>query len=158
MENSKDKCTTCEDRNLYTDILADWLIGVIQKKSRYEFFSIVELDERLEDPKHWLHASFCIYDCLLSLLEEEETYLESYLCIPLLLSSHATKLEDITFSYLKKEISTTEAPMVFLRPDVNNNKGVFVEKLSLEIGKRVYLGEMLNRKGNYDRGIYILKG
>ena len=50
MEKVEDKCTICEDKRLYTEILDDWLTGVIQKNSGYEFFSIVELDERLEDP------------------------------------------------------------------------------------------------------------
>jgi len=159
MGKIENKCTICEDKRLYTEILSRWLSGLIARNVEHGVVDIADFDERLEkNPKSWLRASFCINDILLSLLEEAGSDLQTYLCVPLSPSSQATKLEDITFSYLKSEISTTEAPMINLCPDADDNKCIFVEKLSSEIGKRAYFREMLNRKGNYDRGIYILKG
>jgi len=156
MKNSKNKeVDFSKNKWDYVQTLGMWLDGVVRSKSRSEVFSILELDKKLKDPKQWLGASIFIYDCLLSLLETEETDLKSYLCIPLLRSAKATNIEDITYSYIQEEISMEEAPMIYLSPDGNSCQCVFIEKLSKELQKRVYFEEVKDSVVEHVRCIFV---
>ena len=89
MENCKDK-NNCKKRNLYKQTLENWLYAIIEKKCEDGVVIISELDEELENSKHWLNAGLCIYDILVSLLENVKTYLQCYLVLPLSCSETST--------------------------------------------------------------------
>jgi hypothetical protein len=144
----------CKTKIKYVQRLNFWVKQALKGKDLYKHFYITELDKKLKEPKLWLSGSLFVYDCLLFLLEN--TGLESYLFIPLSFSAHSTDISAISYSELQAEMSTHDRPSIYLCPLEENNQGVYLKKLSSEMGKAVYYEEQQNEEG-FLRGLIITK-
>ena len=142
----------------YVRMLSCWVEEILQAKGddRFKHSFISDLDENLTSDQ-WIEASIFLYDCLLFLVED--TGFGCLLNIPLSHSNNPTNVDEINYSYLKKEIFTEYSPILYLYPlknvPVEYGKGVFIENLSNELKKLVYFAEVPNEDVGYVRFLFV---